>query len=671
MKKIPVLLFILGIAQLGANTAKINDLVERLFQIIEVRHREILSIEESITHNRSNLEKEALVKILKEKVRDFVRKDAQVQSVVKDLKNSPDPDLAYLYSSSTDRLDHYRHNIDQIQELYFRKPVIVADPITTRSGGSDFENFLSSWEQERAPLDKRTVARIPAEQKTYFERVEQDYFRQEEPEFGQFVSDLGEAVENPPQKEGLPAQDLKPLDRYHDTLTKERRTPVRTFQKDGQFSDFYENLEQDKDREKRATQVHSGYMDTDDGSDQAGYEKILRSTEQDFARSEPDSPFERLLQDLSRHGADKETPQAVEKVPDFAPASTLFDGSDENFIHFRSEGDDSGTSENAEEFFSEFKAPTAFSVVRAPARMGFTDFLNGFADSVEGSGESSGKLSDLGPTRFAAILDTLQRENMAPERQRRNYSTPSRPAVTSAEQALEQDLGLVFTARVVDKVSEVRNIDSEIFEVTTFPNQSKGTVPRGRIGLRELADPGAGAFAGISSSSGDSGEEKKIKKASIRSGEGIKKTVDKDKVSEVIAEKKDSFSLLKKDSDSSVGMSLSGREHAIARKAEARVLRHGASLIPISIEARDVKERLYPDLPVSFEVEMRPANFLAGHILNSYTDSPWKKTVTTNSDGIAEIQLLLDLQEHEVNISREVIADKESTTCKIVITPRI
>ena len=108
-----------------------------------------------------------------------------------------------------------------------------------------------------------------------------------------------------------------------------------------------------------------------------------------------------------------------------------------------------------------------------------------------------------------------------------------------------------------------------------------------------------------------------------------------------------------------------------AMQAEARLLRRGATLIPVQIEARDIKDRLYPDLPITFEVELKPKNFLAGHILDSSQDAPWKKTVQTNSTGKAKIHLLLNLKEREVNISRKILTTKESTVCKILLTPRI
>ena len=108
----------------------------------------------------------------------------------------------------------------------------------------------------------------------------------------------------------------------------------------------------------------------------------------------------------------------------------------------------------------------------------------------------------------------------------------------------------------------------------------------------------------------------------------------------------------------------------LARQAEARLLRKEASLIPIMIETRDKKDRLYSELPIDFQVEMEPRNFITGHILNSYVDSPWEHTVKTNNDGIATVHLLLDLKGKEVNISRTLETSLDRTICKVLITPK-
>ncbi|MCJ8347847.1 hypothetical protein MJH12_20110, partial [bacterium] len=126
-----------------------------------------------------------------------------------------------------------------------------------------------------------------------------------------------------------------------------------------------------------------------------------------------------------------------------------------------------------------------------------------------------------------------------------------------------------------------------------------------------------------------------------------------------------------KDSEKAVVDLVERSDYRVARKAEARLLRRGSHLIPISIEARDVKDRLYPDLPIKFVIKMKPRNFLTGHILDSYTDSPWERVVETNPEGVAQIQLLLNLEGKEVNISRKLNTTREETVCNITITPKI
>ena len=93
-------------------------------------------------------------------------------------------------------------------------------------------------------------------------------------------------------------------------------------------------------------------------------------------------------------------------------------------------------------------------------------------------------------------------------------------------------------------------------------------------------------------------------------------------------------------------------------------------MIPIVIETRDKKDRLYSDLPIEFKVEMEPRNFVTGHILNSYVNTPWQHTVKTNTDGVAAVHLLLDLKGKEVNISRTLQTTMKRTVCKVLITPK-
>ena len=112
-------------------------------------------------------------------------------------------------------------------------------------------------------------------------------------------------------------------------------------------------------------------------------------------------------------------------------------------------------------------------------------------------------------------------------------------------------------------------------------------------------------------------------------------------------------------------MEKSIRKMRLARQAEVRVLRKNASLIPIIIETRDKKDRLYSELPLILG-EMEPRNFIMA-ILNSYVDNPWQHTVKTNTDGIAAVHLLL-IKGKEVNISRTLETTMDRTICKVLIT---
>ncbi|MCJ8345363.1 hypothetical protein MJH12_07475, partial [bacterium] len=147
------LIFVITNITSSTQLSQMEPLLEKLFNILDVRNQEILSIEQNITHNRSSLEKRALTRILKQKVRDFIVKDKQIVSALSQIKASKNEEQRFLYKKSLDRLDSYRSNINQIQELYFRKPTLISPEVKIATGKNNFENFLSTWEDKTTKRD--------------------------------------------------------------------------------------------------------------------------------------------------------------------------------------------------------------------------------------------------------------------------------------------------------------------------------------------------------------------------------------------------------------------------------------------------------------------------------------------------------------------------------------
>jgi len=228
--------------------SKVEDLVEKLFLRLDVRHREILSIEENITHNRSEIEKQSLIRILEQKVRNFIKMEAQVATVLDDMKNSKEKKKVFLFRKSIDRLDHYRKNMDQIQELYFRKPIVVSPEIEISTGQSNFEDFLSNWEDKKpVGSGEKKVRRavIPVQEKKYFDHAKKTHKQAASASsYQDFLQNLEPATPMA-QHEVMSPQDKMPVDKYYERLHKEKRSPrVKVLKQDQHFSNFYSQMEE-------------------------------------------------------------------------------------------------------------------------------------------------------------------------------------------------------------------------------------------------------------------------------------------------------------------------------------------------------------------------------------------------------------------------------------------
>jgi hypothetical protein len=234
---------------------------------------------------------------------------------------------------------------------------------------------------------------------------------------------------------------------------------------------------------------------------------------------------------------------------------------------------------------------------------------------------------------------------------------------------LETDLNIVFPVKSPDKKIKtvLRHAQDVLSEITTFPSEDAHRVPASQpVPVNTLAAAATPAPVSLTNPASNTPDRKEPN--SKTDSTEIKSQGKSSSTTETKSDKS------KSETETQIAKTdepISSKFGKQAIKAEARLLRRGATLIPVNLEVRDIKDRIYADLPVTFQVEMKPKNFLAGHILNAYTDSPWKKTINTNSNGVAEIHMLLDLDNKEINISRDVVTTKESTVCKILITPKI
>jgi hypothetical protein len=726
-----------------SQTSGISGLVDKLFQILEARHREILSIEENITHNRSDLEKESLLHILRQKVQGFRRKDQQVYGVLEQIKDSQDQNKALLYEQSMHRLGEFRANIDQIQELYFKTEISPAPEIQVQSGGSDFQSFLNTWES-KAPVqnyEKRTThARIPTAQKKYYEHIrkqdrKQDRkIRQKGGSYEGFLAELSPRLDK--KQRTLPSQDMPAIDKYHQRLKKESRSMVRIRANDKSFAHFYQTLEEGyKDDPAEVRSQKSTLQDTGSPFHISGNPNTSLDTP-----GPEKHPLDLLIQDLdtlreNQQGLEPEKRKTVTErsFSKFYDQLELSRSQKEARLHqtsgsrslaeemdrFKTQSRRASTREGRQSF-SDLQAAlsspkTQKSViiesrpsptVASQSKQGFKDFLNAIPPSLAQAGVvpavSPIKGATPGPSnwigsetrespsarpshdRFRSILNSLKKEN--------RIAMVQSEFVDPDEKRFEQDLQSIFPERrITSRKPKTMIIKSagpqfENFPETSLSDDKKSPLPL--LGTRDSSLPRLNQSYPVVSSSQPVSESPIAQDPATPSGEApvkarvSRKNATLGKPTPQVAEGKSKprgpagqGSIQSAVATTSIHESFEGDvpkpSQRAAAQAQARLLRRGATLIPVQIEARDIKDRLYPDLPISFEVELKPRNFLAGHILDSSQDTPWKKTVQTSSTGTAKIHLLLNLKDHEVNISRKILTTKETTICKILLTPRI
>lgn len=651
--------------------SQMEPLLEKLFNILDVRNQEILSIEQNITHNRSSLEKKALIRILKQKVRDFIVKDKQIVGALDQIKASKNEEHRFLYKKSLDRLDSYRSNISQIQELYFRKPTLISPEVKIATGKNNFESFLTTWEGKSSKRDysKRvTRATIPLEQKKYFDHQKNQtkVKKVQQANYGKFLKEL--SVDNSIKKKTLVAKrDISNLDKFHKQLKTEKPTAVKKMSKDQSFSGFFNSLEQNvqtQQAKKPTRAIKNGSVSPFQVP--KDYEKQLRKPTPKV------TPMARLMDDLDRLRVKQRSKSKFHRDTK----------SEQSFQGFMSQlelsNKQSKAKTNKKGSFKDLLAMGSGSTKKPEViqkKSSFSDLQQALSDpkkvtdkrvevekvQVVGKKQQFNKYLAAIPevnhqatpvprplpqqpstNRFQVILNNLRHDNGTSLNTAHLIQSP-------VEEKLENQLTTVFKARKDTIVKEPLTIKGNTQpNFSSFPSNSthlKSMHSKSEIGLNLAELP---VQLPISSKTDD--------KESNTTKQEQKSTTDKPMAS---ASDKEAVDL--KDQS----------EYKVARKAEARILRRGSHLIPISIEARDVKDRLYPDLPIKFVIEMKPKNFLTGHILDSYTDSPWERVVETNPKGVAQIQLLLNLEGKEVNISRKLNTSREETTCNITITPKL
>ncbi|MCO4782620.1 MAG: hypothetical protein KC646_09890 [Candidatus Cloacimonetes bacterium] len=653
--------------------SQMEPLLEKLFNILDVRNQEILSIEQNITHNRSDLEKKALIRILKQKVRDFIVKDKQIVGALDQIKSSKNEEHRFLYKKSLDRLDSYRSNINQIQELYFRKPTLISPEVKVSTGKNNFENFLTTWEGKSTKRDysKRvTRATIPLEQKKYFDhQADQNKMQKsQQANYGKFLKEL--TVDNSIKKKTLVAKkDLSNLDKFHKQLKAEKPTAVKRMSKDQSFSGFFNNLEQNvqtQQARKPTRSIKNGSVSPFQVP--KDYEKQLRTPTPKV------SPMVRLMEDLDRL---KVKQRSKSKFHQDTKSEQSFQGF---MSQLELSNKQSQSKPKAKGSFQDLlamgsKTKTQPEVIQK--KSSFADLQQALVDpkkvtdkrvevkqvQVVGKKQQFNQYLAAIPevnhqatpvprplpqqpttNRFQVILNNLRHDNGT-------SLNKAHIVVSPVEEKLENQLTTVFKARKDTIVKDPITIKGSTQpNFSSFPSNSthlRSSHNKSEIGLN-LAELPAEKPIGSKAAKNDSPESK-----------NNEMTASKPKKTESSTPDKQAVDLMDR------------TEYRVARKAEARLLRRGSHLIPISIEARDVKDRLYPDLPIKFVIEMKPKNFLTGHILDSYTDSPWERVVETNPEGVAQIQVLLNLEGKEVNISRKLNTTREETTCNIVITPKL
>ncbi|MEE2924486.1 MAG: hypothetical protein VX619_06865 [bacterium] len=683
----------------------VEDMVEKLFLRLDVRHREILSIEENITHNRSSIEKESLSRILERKVRDFVKKDAMVAKALDRLKNSPEKENVFLYRKSMDRLDHYRKNIDQIQQLYFRKPVVVSPEINIETGNENFETFLSSWEA-RKPIHnkerKTKKAVIPNKEVEYFAHVKrQASDKSNSGSYVEFLDKLHPETPKPSHKT-IAKTDKKAVDKFHDRLQKEKRSSIPKLQKDQSFSNFFDQLENTVTTAKKEIEI--GKVREKTGGPFDVQKRYLKELDEPTPQV---NPLTRLMSDLDRMTAQKRSSQRMKNSPENGRSfSKFFDqldlsnsqkdsiqkglkstvDSDKEFDQFVAKAEKSITETPAkfsqlhlaltepqkagkEEVLNETKT---IERPRHPVGKGKTSFMEAFASiptenlGAAHKGKEKSSSNSENTNRFRVILNSLKKDNQK--------TLLEAEYVDGDEKIFEKELAAVFPDKIeLRDAAKADIVKAEAVRFDKFPGNIHNELATDEMDMGHFGT--RGATSEELNKRIDANEARRLAALSdnetplssnnsegsaYSDGEGSK---------EVAAEINTSGN-----QTNEMGAAYDGKIHPrkmrLARQAEARLLRKNASLIPIIIETRDKKDRLYSELPIDFQVEMEPRNFITGHILNSYVDNPWQHTVKTNTDGIAAVHLLLDLKGKEVNISRTLETTMDRTICKVLITPK-
>ena len=692
-------------SQISPNEASaVEDMVEKLFLRLDVRHREILNIEENITHNRSSIEKESLSRILERKVRDFVKKDAMVAKALDRLKDSPEKENVFLYRKSMDRLDHYRKNIDQIQQLYFRKPLIVSPEINIETGNENFENFLSSWEARKPVHSKERKTRkamIPNKEVEYFAHVKRQAANTSSP--GSYVEFLDKLHPETPKSshEVVPKSDKKAVDKFHNRLMSEKRSAIPKLQKDQSFSNFFDKLEKTVSTQKNEIEI-AKVRDKSGGP----FDVQKRYLKELDEPAPPVNKLSSLMSDLDRMAAKKRARQKSVKSPEQGRSfSKFFDQLELSNSQKESIEQGLKTVVDSEKEFDQFlakaektidKNPKKFDQLhsaltnpqkagkeeilnetktverlRHPAGKGRTSFVEAFAaipkeNIGENSPQNSTSTNDSGNTnRFRVILNSLKKDNQK--------ALLEAEYVDGDEKVFEKELAAVFPDKIELRDAATADIvNTEAVRFDQFPGNIHNEIDTSEMEMEHFNSRGA-------------------------TSEELNKIIDENEARRLAALNKNEMPLSSSDEGSAysdgegtnqnsaeidtsgekvgqIGSAYDGKNHPrnmrLARQAEARLLRKEASLIPIMIETRDKKDRLYSELPIDFQVEMEPRNFITGHILNSYVDSPWEHTVKTNNDGIATVHLLLDLKGKEVNISRTLETSLDRTICKVLITPK-
>ncbi|MBT3783810.1 hypothetical protein HOF92_02465 [bacterium] len=704
-----------------AETGGVRGLVDKLFEILEARHREILSVEENITHNRSEMERESLVRILESKIREFLRKDKQVFAVLEQIKGSTDADKTLLYKSSLDRLGRFRKTIQEIQNLYFTQPLVLSPPVQIQAGGGNFGTFLSSWEKDTVPqnYEKRTQRQvIPANQKNYYDHVRSQDRKDVAPAdtYQKFLQKL-----NPlplAKKEVLTKRDSAPIDQFHSRLSKDSQTPFRLSGTDGTFKKFFSNLQDSFKDQKEVRKSQVALPASTSPFDIPGdfYTKL--------DTPEPKRPLDLLMDDLDRM---RHVQSRVKKSDDQSRGSRTFQRfhdqlelskhQKESLMHeLGSELHSRESLENIAGVVRKGKKEkkSSQSMVEMPpeeareARKTFSDFHRALAEPKASDDSSELYHSDPGTTRNKGDFETFLTSIPESSPRAKSLSSPSFSHDWIGSEVNEGDEGVASKNRfrailkVLKKENHIAMMEREFVdpEEKQFESELRSVFPERRVESKKSKSvmvptegprfdnfPGnvvEGQARETRLKTSELGTDHLIQptQRSFSSSQGIIGGPTRNEAPLSSSNQNTTASWARSSAGSGSTTSNDGSHHSfsglipepsirVARAAETRILRRGATLIPVEIEARDIKDRLFPDINITFEVELAPRNFLAGHILESYEDASWTKTVKTDSNGMARIHLLLDLQEHEVNISRKFETSKEKTVCKILITPRI